>query len=124
MSAAGQGESRAAVADASRRTRLASERTYLAWLRTSLTALAVAFGAGKIVPAVSGGSQTPYRLVGAGFGVLGVALATYGFLREREVEAALARGEYTPVHPRVTAAITFVATVLGLAIVVLVLVES
>jgi uncharacterized membrane protein YidH (DUF202 family) len=36
--------------DASRRTRLANERTYLAWMRTSLTALAVAVGAGKIVP--------------------------------------------------------------------------
>src|SRR5438309_1899774 len=33
--------------DASRRTRLANERTYLAWLRSSLTALAVAVGAGK-----------------------------------------------------------------------------
>jgi putative membrane protein len=36
--------------DASRRTRLANERTYLAWMRSSLTALAVAVGAGKIVP--------------------------------------------------------------------------
>jgi len=41
------------VADATRRTRLANERTYLAWWRTGLTALAVSIGFGKIVPGVS-----------------------------------------------------------------------
>ena len=34
--------------DATRRTRLANERTYLAWWRTGLTAFAVSFGAGRI----------------------------------------------------------------------------
>jgi putative membrane protein len=40
--------------DATRRTRLASERTYLAWWRTGLTTLAVSVGTGKIVPELSG----------------------------------------------------------------------
>jgi uncharacterized membrane protein YidH (DUF202 family) len=35
------------VQDATRRTRLANERTYLAWLRSGLTALAASFGAGR-----------------------------------------------------------------------------
>ena len=48
------------VADATRRTRLANERTYLAWLRSALTALAVAIGAGKIVPGVTDGSSRPF----------------------------------------------------------------
>ena len=38
------------VEDATRRTRLANERTYLAWWRTGLTALAVGIGIGKLVP--------------------------------------------------------------------------
>ena len=58
------------VADATRRTRLANERTYLAWLRSALTALAVAIGAGKIVPGVTDGSSWPFELLGAGFAVL------------------------------------------------------
>jgi putative membrane protein len=41
------------VGDATRRTRLANERTYLAWWRTGLTALAVGIGIGRIVPGVS-----------------------------------------------------------------------
>ena len=45
---------RAQDVDASRRTRLAGERTMLAWLRTALTALAVGLAAGKIVPELTG----------------------------------------------------------------------
>ncbi len=39
-----------ALEDATRRTRLANERTYLAWWRSGLTALAVGLAAGKLVP--------------------------------------------------------------------------
>ena len=39
--------------DAARRTRLANERTYLAWWRTGLAAFAVCIGIGRIVPGVS-----------------------------------------------------------------------
>ena len=42
------------VVDATRRTRLASERTYLAWWRTALAAFAVSLGVGKIVPELTG----------------------------------------------------------------------
>lgn len=35
------------AADALRRTRLANERTHLAWWRTGLAALAVSLGAGR-----------------------------------------------------------------------------
>ena len=39
--------------DATRRTRLAAERTYLAWWRSALGAFAVALAAGKLVPALT-----------------------------------------------------------------------
>jgi len=45
------------VVDATRRTRLASERTYLAWWRSALAAIAVALGVGKVVPELTGGSS-------------------------------------------------------------------
>src|SRR5438132_36598 len=47
-----------------RRTWLASERTYLAWLRTGFAAFAVSLGVGKVVPALTGGAQWPYAVLG------------------------------------------------------------
>jgi uncharacterized membrane protein YidH (DUF202 family) len=40
----------AEAVDATRRTRLADERTELAWWRTGLTALAVALAVGRVIP--------------------------------------------------------------------------
>src|SRR5436190_17333795 len=88
------------VVDATRRTRLANERTYLAWLRSGLTALAVSFGAGRIVPELSGGASWPYALVGAGFGVLGLAFILCAFVRQRRVEEALVSGRYAAFDER------------------------
>src|SRR5277367_6093930 len=56
------------VVDATRRTRLANERTYLAWWRTGLAAFAVSLAAGRLVPAIAGGPQLLYSFVGVLFG--------------------------------------------------------
>ncbi len=81
--------------DATRRTRLANERTFLAWWRSGLTAFAVAIGAGKLVPAIADGVEPwPYELLGAGFALLGVAFVLYGWVRQRAVDRALAAGGY------------------------------
>src|SRR2546423_3614206 len=86
--------------DALRRTRLANERTYLAWWRTSLTSFAVALGAGKIVPDLTNSPRWPYALDGAGFAVLGILLLAYGLRRQRAVEQAVDRGEVAPATAR------------------------
>jgi len=80
--------------DATRRTHLASERTFLAWWRTGLTALTVGIGAGKIVPALTSGATWPYTIAGAGYAVLGVVCIVYAAVRRREVDEALARGDF------------------------------
>src|SRR5947199_10717086 len=80
--------------DATRRTRLANERTYLAWWRTGLTAFAVALGAGKLVPALSDVRRWPYAVLGAGFAILGLVFVGYASWRHREVEQAVRRGEF------------------------------
>ena len=77
--------------DATRRTRLANERTYLAWWRTGLTSIAVSVGVGRIVPGVAHVTKWPYELVGAGFGLLGIAFIVVGYLRVRAVERAVAQ---------------------------------
>lgn len=112
------------VEDASRRTRLATERTYLAWLRSGLTALAVALAAGKLVPELSSGASWPYELLGIGYALLGVSLIAYGHRRQHAVEAAVRRGEWAPLDDRVAAALTVVGVSLGAATIVVVLFSS
>jgi putative membrane protein len=100
--------------DATRRTRLANERTFLAWWRSGLTAFAVAIGAGKLVPAVADDVEPwPYELLGAGFALLGVAFVVYGWVRQRDVDRALAAGGYAPPGPLAVAAFTAAGVVLG-----------
>ena len=109
------------VRDAIRRTRLANERTYLAWWRTGLTTFAVSFGAGRLVPQLSGGPNWAFQLIGVAFALVGVAFVTYGYLRYREVESALSRGEYTSLADRAALIFGGVGALLGVATIVLVL---
>jgi len=106
--------------DATRRTRLANERTYLAWWRTGLTSIAVSVGLGRIVPGVAHVTKWPYELVGAGFGLLGIAFIVVGFLRVRNVERAVAQGEFPRLDPRLELGLIVAGVVLGLATIVLV----
>ena len=83
--------------DAVRRTRLAAERTELAWWRTALTSIAVAVGVGRVVPELSGTStEWPYVVVGIGWALYSVGLFTYGSVRSRRVERAVDAGEMIP----------------------------
>jgi putative membrane protein len=107
--------------DATRRTRLANERTYLAWWRTGLTAFAVSLGAGKLVPALTDETRWPYVVIGVGFALLGVAFVGYGFRRQRLVERAVARGEYVHPDERLLAVLTAVGILLGLGLLVIVI---
>lgn len=106
--------------DATRRTRLATERTYLAWWRTGLTAFAVSLGAGKLVPALTDVSRWPYLAVGIGFALLGLVFVAYGAKRMRDVEAAVARGSYAPPDTRLLGVLAAVGVLLGLALIVIV----
>ena len=110
--------------DATRRTRLANERTYLAWWRSGLTALAVSFGAGRIVPELSGGASWPYVLIGAGFGALGLAFILFAFVRQRQVEEGLRSGSYAAFDDRAALALTIAGLVLAIGTILIVLLES
>ncbi len=107
--------------DATRRTRLANERTYLAWWRTGLTAFAVAFGAGKLLPELTKGTKWPYEVLGVAFGLVGVAFVLQGYLRQRRIEDALARGDYVPFDRHEALAFALVGAALGLATVIVVI---
>jgi putative membrane protein len=110
--------------DATRRTRLANERTYLAWWRTGLTAFAVSIGSGKLVPALARGATWPYTAIGIGFAVVGLFCVAYAFWRYREVEEAVSRAEFAPPDDRLVALLSGVGAALGVVLVVVLLAES
>jgi inner membrane protein YidH len=103
-----------------RRTRLASERTYLAWIRSALAAFAVSLGVGKIVPSLTSGSTIGYSIVGVGYALLGVAFVAYGFFRQQRQEAAILEGDFVPFGHRAALAFTIAGIALGTATLVVV----
>jgi putative membrane protein len=116
--------SRSEAGDALRRTRLANERTYLAWWRTGLTTFAVGLGAGKLVPALSRGAAWPFELIGVVFVLVGMALIAYAYVRQREVEEAVARGGYAPFDPRAGLIFAVVGVILGAGMIAVILAAS
>ena len=113
-----------ATVDASRRTRLANERTYLAWWRGGLTALAVSVGAGAVVPDLTSGSRWPFVLLGIGFGLLAVGFIAYGVVRYRQVEEAIDRGRFAPLGSGIAAVFGAVGVVLALLTIVVIALEG
>ena len=107
--------------DAARRTRLANERTYLAWWRTGLTSIAVCIGLGRIVPGVTNVTKWPYELIGAGYGILGVGFMILAHVRVRAVEAAVDRDEFARFDARWAAGLLAAGTILGVGAIVLVI---
>ncbi len=111
-------------ADATRRTHLANERTYLAWWRTGLAALAVSIGAGRLVPALTDSPHWPYTIVGIGFAILGVAFIAFAGVRHRQVEQAVSRGEFAPPDTRVFLGMATLGILVGLIVLGIVIAES
>jgi putative membrane protein len=107
--------------DAARRTRLANERTYLAWLRTGLASFAVCIALGRIVPGVANVTAWPYQVVGACYGVLGIACLVFGHFRVRAVERAVDRGEFARLDARIGLTLLVCGIALGLATIALVI---
>lgn len=106
--------------DPTRRTWLASERTWLAWWRTGIGAAAVAVGAGRVLPELTGGAHWPFQVLGAGYALLAVWVLVAGATRQRHVDAALAAGRYERLAPGLVTALT--AAGVALAVLTLVLV--
>ena len=101
--------------DATRRTFLAEERTFLAWLRSGLAAIAVSLAVGRLLPVLLDADQTVYRLLGIGYGLLGVFLMAYGAVRQRTVERHLLAGGFAPLPLWVLVTLGSCGFVLGAA---------
>jgi inner membrane protein YidH len=110
--------------DATRRTRLANERTYLAWWRTALTAFAVSIGSGKLVPELASGGTWAYTAIGIGFAAVGVFCSGYAFWRYREVEDAITRGGFAHPDERLVSVLSIFGAALGVLLVIVLVTES
>ncbi len=114
---------RSEAGDGSRRTRLANERTYLAWLRSAFAAFAVSLGAGKVVPALTKGTRWPFTILGVGFALVGIGLVVYGLLREQAVERAIASGAYAKPNEKIVTGLAVTIGLLGVVLLVIVTVS-
>jgi putative membrane protein len=100
--------------DVTRRTRLAAERTWLAWWRSGIAAATAAVGVGGVVPQLVNGGQTAYTVLGAGYAAVAAAMFVGAAVRRREVERALDSGGFVAVSDNAALALTLAATVLAL----------
>jgi uncharacterized membrane protein YidH (DUF202 family) len=110
--------------DPDRRTSLAGERTLLAWWRTGFTAIAVALAVGRVLPDLAHHSaRWPYVVVGIGFALYGIALIGFGTRRIEALNHEI--GVPAPDRPvmRSMVVLAVVGVVLGLATIVLILVQ-
>jgi putative membrane protein len=111
------------IEDATRRTRLANERTFLAWWRSGLTAIALAFAVGRIAPDFSKSSRWPCEVAGIALGILGALCLQYGYVRVREVENALNQGSFAPFQIRVALTLAALGVVVACFAIVAIVVD-
>lgn len=106
--------------DATRRTRLANERTFLSWWRTALGTQGVAVAIGKVIPEVSAGPHWPYIALGTVLAVLGAALGAIGWWRYAAVDHALTGGEEAVAPGWLVAALSIPLAIVGAVLAVLI----
>ena len=121
-SAAGAAGPAGAGESAPRRTGMAAERTYLAWLRTGLGALGLSLAVGRLIPALISESRVPFAVLGVGYGLFGVFLIAYALYNTRSVRTALAHDAPLPDDSWAIIVTTVFALALAVFTIVLVLV--
>jgi inner membrane protein YidH len=110
--------------DATRRTYLAAERTWLAWWRSGIATATAAIAVGGVVPHLVGGSRAPYVVLGAGYALLSIAMFVVGGRRQTAVERALGRGDYEGIPPHHVAGFTVAGAVLAIGTLVAILANA
>ncbi len=107
--------------DVSRRTRLAAERTWLAWWRTGLAVSIAAIGVGRVAPDALHHSRTAYAVVGVGYGLLAITMFVLSRRRYNAVRDSLSRGTYEELSTGWVAALAWSGALLALATLALIL---
>jgi putative membrane protein len=106
--------------DASRRTMLAAERTWLAWWRSGIAAATASVAVGGVVPELVGGGRTAYVVLGAGYAALALVAFAAAGLRQR----GLARGDVGPAPAGWVTGLTLAGMGLALATLTIIVVHG
>jgi putative membrane protein len=109
---------------ADRRTRLAAERTWLAWWRSGVAAATASVGVGGVVPELVDSARTAYVILGAGYALLAAAVFVGAGLRQRRLTAAVEEGEYEGVPAGWVTALTVSGGGLALATLAIIIVNG
>ena len=111
--------------DYTRRTLLANERTYLAWWRTGITALAAGLGSARVAPELANAKHVwPYTLLGVGFALIGLVCFAYGHVRRINVDRAVREGDFAELSHTVTLVISIGSVLIAVGLVALIIVEG
>ena len=101
--------------ESAHRTRLAAERTWLAWWRTALAAAVAGLGVGRLLPVVVTGTKWPYVVLGAGYCLTALGLMVTGGLRQGRMRAALASDSFEDLDRRLVIYFTVAGACLTVA---------
>jgi putative membrane protein len=112
------------VSDATQRTMMAAERTWLAWWRTALAATAGALAVGRLAPELLHVAPWPYIVLGCGYATLSIALLAFGAWRQRQLERAVITGESVSLRFALVAAFSLGGIALAVMTIVLVIVRA
>jgi putative membrane protein len=104
------------------RTRLANERTFLAWWRTGVAALAAGLAAARLVPQLSDAGHTwPYTAIGVVLVGLGTICLGYGQWRRMSVDRAVNAGVDAEPGTFVPTLLAAAGVIAGIGLLVLIL---
>jgi putative membrane protein len=107
-----------------RRTGMAAERTWLAWWRTALVAIAGSLGVGRLAPQLLRVARAPYVILGCGYALLAIALLIVGARRQHGLQDAIDSGRPAILPSAIVAGFTVGGIVLAVLTVVLVIANT
>lgn len=80
----------------SRRTVLASERTWLAWFRTGIAVATASVAVGGVIPRLVEGGRWGFIVLGFGYAALAAGIFAYSIFRYRKINWALSHDADVP----------------------------
>ncbi len=95
--------------DSRARTHLANERTFLAWLRTGLSLIALGLATAQFLRGMFPGGMGAATALAAVFIVAGTVMVIFGGKRFVDARRAIEAETYTPLNTPVVASVIFVA---------------
>lgn len=110
--------------DATRRTFLAEERTWLAWWRSGIATATAAIAVGGVAPRLLDSERVAFVVLGAGYALVAVAVFVAGWRRHEAAHRALERGRYAQLERGWVLGLTLAAGALAVATLVVIVVAA